>query len=159
MGDKHITMIRDDSNHEVWSLAKDDHHIVPKHTILGAFGSGNLSAHDASSSDVVPFKLPNGDKTVVQIVHGSEDESRANPGCGTLYTLATTLEKKAASKGVSLIITAYGQLVPEGVAGKHQYTFQWPEGHPKHKAMDYFLSAKRGKPGPKPSSGMFRAPR
>ena len=71
------------------------------------------------------------------------------PGCGTLYSTAKTLENKAAPKGLSLSITDYGKLIPEGAAGNHHYTFQFPDDHPKHKAMDYFLSTKtRGNAGP-----------
>ena len=79
---------------------------------------------------------------MVQIITSVEEDSKSKPKCGTLYLLAKPLEKKAAQKGTSLTITAYGKLLAEGVAGKHAYTFEFPEGHPKHKGMDYFLASK-----------------
>ena len=155
MGDKSITMLRDDSRHEVWFLSKNDHHIIPKYTIMGAYGSGSLLPRNTSNSDVVPFSLPQGDKDMVQILAGAEEDTKSKPASGTLYSLAKPLEKKAAQKGTSLTITAYGKLIPEGAAGKHQYTFEFPDGNPKHKGMDYCLASKGGT---KTSSGNFFAP-
>ena len=53
------------------SFSKDDHHIVPKHTIVGAHCHGTLLSHDTSVKDVVPFNLAEGDKSMVQIVIGT----------------------------------------------------------------------------------------
>ena len=97
---------------------------------------------------------------MVQIITSVEEDSKSKPKCGTVYLLAKPLEKKAAQKGTSLTITAYGKLLAEGAAGKHAYTFEFPEGHPKHKGMDYFLASKvPGKAGSKTtSSGNFSPP-
>jgi hypothetical protein len=43
-GDKHVTMLKDDVRGEVWFVSKNDHHIVPKYTIMGSYGSGTLWA-------------------------------------------------------------------------------------------------------------------
>ena len=117
-----------------------------------------MLARNTSSSDVVPFSLPEGDKTIVQIVTGSEEEAKVKPVSGTLYSQVKAYEKKAAQKGTSLTLTAYGKLVPEGAAGKHQYTFEFPDGNPKHKGMDYCVASKATPKGPKTSSGNFFAP-
>ena len=58
------------------SFRKDDNHIVPKRTIVGAFGGGNVVEHDPGTKDAAPFTLPSGDKSMVQIVHGSEDDAK-----------------------------------------------------------------------------------
>ena len=107
----------------------------------------------------MPFCLPEGDKTIVQIVTGSEEDAKIKPVSGTLYSQVKAFEKKAAQKGTSLTLTGYGKLVPEGAAGTHQYTFEFPDGNPKHKGMDYSVASKAttGK-GPKTSSGNFFAP-
>ena len=39
------------------------------------------------------------------------------------------------------MLTSYGKVEPNGTAGKHGYTFEFPDGHPKHSPMDYILSA------------------
>ena len=157
MGDKHVTMLKDDQRGEVWVIAKGDDHILPKATCLGGYGGGNLLPRNLASSDVVAFVLPNGDKTTVQIVLGSDDDSKAKPKTGTLYSLSKPLEKQAAKKGASLTITAYGKLKPEGTAGKHHYTFEFPDGNPRHSAMDYFLTRTPAR-APTSSSGIFFIP-
>ena len=142
-------------------LSAKDHHTVPKHTIVGAYGSGSMLPSDTSVNDVVPFNIAEGDKSMVHIVICIEEEGKSKPGSGTLYSMLKPFdEKEAAQKGASLTITAYGKLIPEGAAGKHQYTFEFPEGHPTHKAMDYLLTPNTGgKACAKSSAGMFHAPR
>ncbi len=159
MSDKHVSMLKDDVRGEVWFVAKMDDHIMPKHTVLGGYGGGNLSARNPSNTDVVPFCLPHGDKSMIQVVLGSEEDTKNKPKTGTLYALAKPLEKKAAQKGAALTITAYGKLMAEGAAGKHQFNFEFPSGHAKHAAMDFFLASKApGKTGAKNcSSGNFFA--
>ena len=42
-------------------------------------------------------------------------------------------------------MTSYGKVEPKGIAGKHGYTFEFPDDHPKHTPMDFVLSkAKAG---------------
>ena len=74
-GDKHVTMMMDEVRGEIWLLARGDDHIVPNHTILGGYGSGSLAARKEGSTDVVPFSLPLGDKSGIQVCTGTEDES------------------------------------------------------------------------------------
>ena len=48
-------------------------------------------------------------------------------------------------KASPLTLTSYGKVEPNGTAGKHGYTFEFPDGHPKHTPMDFVLStAKAG---------------
>ena len=41
-------------------------------------------------------------------------------------------------------MTSYGKVAPKGTAGKHGYTFEFPDGHPKHSPMDFILSPGKG---------------
>ncbi len=155
-GDKHVTMFRDEKRREVWLLSKSDDHIVPKGTHLGGFGSGQLGARKPERNDCVPWTLPDGDKTYVQLAASEEGESKTKPKVGTLYIVARPLEKNAAKKASPLTLTSYGKVEAKGAAGKHGYGFEFPDGHPKHIAQDYILSA--AKPGTKTiNSGNFFA--
>ena len=139
-GDKHVTMYKDEKRKEVWLLSKTDDHIVPKGTILGGFGSGQMSARKNDKIDCVPWTLPDGDKTYVQLVATEEAEGKSKPRVGTLYTVIKPLEKAAAKKGTALSLTSYGKVEAKGQAGKHSFGFEFPDGHPKHIAQDYILS-------------------
>ena len=73
---------------------------------------------------MVPWDLPLGDKTVVQIQIGGDDteaDKKAKPKLGTLYVLAKAYEKKAAQNGGALTLTSYGKLEPEDQAGNHGF--------------------------------------
>jgi hypothetical protein len=87
-GDKHVTMLKDDVRGEVWFVSKSDHHIVPKYTIMGSYGSGTLGPRNLAISEAVPFCLCQGDKSMVQIIPSVEEDSKSKPKCGTLYLLA-----------------------------------------------------------------------
>ena len=76
-GDKHCIMYKDDKRKEVWLLSKTDDHIMVKGTVLGGFGSGHLSARKAERSDCVPWSLPDGDRTYVQLLQAEEETSKA----------------------------------------------------------------------------------
>ena len=85
-----------------------------------------------------------------------EVEAKTKPKVGTMYTVIKPLEKAASQKGTPLTVTSYGKVEAKGVAGKHGYGFEFPDGHPKHNAQDYFLST--AKAGAKTSnSGNFFA--
>ena len=158
--DKHVTLLKDDARKEVWMLAKNDDHIVPKHTLVGGYGGGQVGPRKLDRSDVVPWHLPNGDKTYIQLQVGPESEdpaeqkTQSKPKSGTLYVLAKPLEKNAAQNGASLTLTSYGKLKPEGTAGKHGFGFEFAEENPKHVAQDYILSTAKTS---KISSGNFFA--
>ena len=155
-GDKHVTMYKDERRKEVWLLSKNDDHIIPKGTHLGGFGSGQMSARKAERIDCVPWTLPEGDKTYVQLAASEDGEAKTKPKVGTFYIMVRPLEKSASKKASPLILTSYGKVEAKGTAGKHGYGFEFPDGHPKHNAQDYILST--AKPGAKAcNSGNFFA--
>ena len=42
-------------------------------------------------------------------------------------------------------MTSYGKVEPNGTAGKHGYTFEFPDGDPNHSPMDFvIIKAKAG---------------
>ena len=53
--------------------------------------------------------------------------------------MAKPLETSASKKASPLTLTSYGKVEPNGTAGKHGYTFEFPDEHPRHSPMDYFL--------------------
>ena len=61
VGDKHVAMLNDEKRREVWLLSKHSDHIMPKGTILGGFGSGQMSARKPERADCVPWCLVDGD--------------------------------------------------------------------------------------------------
>ena len=56
-------------------------------------------------------------------------------------------------KASPLTLTSYGKVEPNGTAGKHGYTFEFPDGHPKHSPMDYLLSPPKA--GAQTNSGNY----
>ena len=116
---------------------QNDDHIMPKAIIFGGFGAGGLGAGKADRADCVPWSLPNGDKTYVQLAAGEESDTIVKPKAGTLYTWVRPLEKAAAQKGEKLTppppfpppTTSYGKLEAKGAAGKHGFwvrATRWP---------------------------------
>ena len=65
---------------------------MPKGTILGGFGSGQMSARKPERADCVPWCLVDGDKTYVQLT-SSDDSDTKKAKVGTFYTVARHLEK------------------------------------------------------------------
>ena len=61
-GDKHVTMLKDKKRREVWLLSTHRDHIMPKGTILGGFGSGQMTARKPERADCVPWCLVGGAK-------------------------------------------------------------------------------------------------
>ena len=95
-GDKHVTMLKDEKRREVWLLSNHSDHIMPKGTILGGFGSGQMSARKPERADCVPWCLVDGDKTYVQLTSSEDDHKQAK--VGTFYIVARPLEKRASQK-------------------------------------------------------------
>ena len=156
-GDKHVIMYKDDKRKEVWLLSKNDDHIVPKGTILGGFGSGQMGARKQERMDCVPWSLPAGDKTYVQLAAAEEGDTKVKPKVGTFYVVVRPLEKSASQKASPLILTSYGKVQATGSAGKHGYSFEFPDGHAKHMAQDYILSVARANSAKTSNSGNFFA--
>jgi hypothetical protein len=142
---KHVSMYKDEKRREVWLLSRGDDHIMPKGTVLGGYGGGQMSGRKADRLECVPWCLPDGDKTYVQIATGEEGENKTKPKVGTLYSLIKPLERAAAQKGAEMSLSSYGKIEAKGQAGKHGFGFECPEGHPKHTPQDYILTtAKAG---------------
>ena len=59
-GDKHVTLLKDERHREMWLLSKHGDHILPKGTILGGFGSGQMTARKPEQADCVPWCLVDG---------------------------------------------------------------------------------------------------
>ena len=122
-GDKHVTMLKDDRRQEVGLLSKHSDHIMPKGTILGGFGSGQLTPGKPELADCVPWCLVDGDKTYVQLTTTEENDNK-KPKVGTFYMMARPLEKSASQQASPLTLTSYGKVEPNGTAWKHGYTFE-----------------------------------
>ena len=146
LSDKHITMYKDDNRRELWLLSKGDDHIVPRGAVLGGFGAGQMANRKDDGVASVPWSLPNGDKTYVQLMGASEQEAGPRTKVGTFYTMIKPLERTAAQKGASLSLASYGKVEAKGTAGKHGFQFQHPDGHAKHEAKDYVLSIAKSTP-------------
>ena len=97
----------------------------------------------------MPFTLPDGDKTFVQLAPSKADEDSGikKPKESTLCMMAKPLEKKAAEKGGALSMTSFGKLLPATTAGKHELKFEFPFGHQQRKGKQYVENACA--PGPK----------
>jgi len=140
-------------------VSRTDNHIIPAGTLVGGFGGGQLAAANAAVKQAIPWSLPKGDRTLVQLQMGTgEDDAPTKggkqPKHGTFYCIVKPLERKAAEGGASVILTSYGKVIPHGSAGQHGYKFEFPHDTPQHKAQDYIprLSA-----GSKITSGNFFA--
>ena len=75
---KHVSMYKDEKRKEVWLLSKGDNHIMPKGIVMGGYGGGHMSARKADRFDCVPWCLPEGDKTYVQIATREGQRTRAS---------------------------------------------------------------------------------
>jgi len=155
MSDKHVLLLKDQARREVYLLSQKDDHILPALTLLGGFGGGVLQTRNDAVAEAIPWALPKGDKESVQLMMQGDDDDTKNKSkkAGSLYATVKPLEKKAAQAGTSVTITAYGKLQATTTQGMHHFTFQYPDGEPRHKAMDYILKNSAGKA----SSGNFFA--
>ena len=82
--DKRVCMYNDEKRQEVWLLSKGDNHIMPKGSIMGGYGGGHMSARKADRFDGVPWCLPDGDKTYVQVATREEGKNKRKPQVETL---------------------------------------------------------------------------
>lgn len=133
---KSIHLLRDDK--EVFYLvARADDEVLPIGTHLGGVGGGTVLDADVGQKRCFPWRFAEGDKTWVQLNRvASEDDSSKAPkfSGGTLYSIVRELEANAPAPPK---LTAFGQLTPSGAAGRHQYVFEFPEDHEKHKAVAF----------------------
>jgi hypothetical protein len=123
---------------------------------------GHLAEHDPDKTHVVPWALPEGDKSWIQLATAKDDddeeklennkEGQMKFISGTLYAIARDMEKKNAGKSITM--TTFGKLIPTGTPGSHSYGFTWPAGHAKHKPKEYIPNTKGGK---KSSGNVFQS--
>ena len=92
---------------------------------MGGFGGGSIVVVSKDASTAIPFKLSDGDKTMVAV----SDAKSAQ----TLCALLRGLEQK---NHLDVAITSYGQAVPSPDKTQHSYTF--PDAKPAE-AVEYVL--------------------
>ena len=77
-GDRMVTLFKDENNN-VYALAKADDHTLKKNTVLGSVGSGRVS-EKGSEFKGVPWELPHGDRTLVRVHEGADEEGEEPAG-------------------------------------------------------------------------------
>ena len=120
-----------DEKHSVYLLSEGGDKTIAKGTIMGGFGGGNIVAVSKDASTAIPFKLSDGDKTMVAL-NGAKSAQ-------TLYVLLRGLEQK---NHLDVTITSYGQAVPAQDDTQRSYTF--PNAKPAE-AVEYVLGQAKDK--------------
>jgi hypothetical protein len=127
--------------------------------LMGGIGGGILVDADAAKVKAVPWTLPFGDKTWVQVESNKSKEkdegtqSKSKYSSGTLYSCLRELDSKS-TKPIQL--TSFGVATPISENGSQKYTFATPPGAENHRAMEYALTANT--PNTKTSHGNFFGP-
>ena len=114
-----------DDQHSVYLLSEGGDKTIAKGTIMGGFGGGSIAVENKNGSTAIPFKLSDGDRTLVAL----SDAKSAQ----TLYALLRGLEK---NNHLDVTITSYGQAVPNQDDTQRSYTF--PKANPAE-AVEYVL--------------------
>jgi hypothetical protein len=140
-----VRLLRD--NQGIFYIVAANDEVLPVGTHLGGVGRGSVLLADPTNTQSFRWSLPAGDKTWVQLCRN--DDAKATSG--TLYAIVRDLE---ATAGATPKMTSFGQLVPNGKAGKHQYLFELPEGHEGHKALA-FGPVRPSKAGPAQAHDFF----
>ena len=148
---KGLTLLRDEKEC-YYLMAKGEDMKVSSGTQVGGVGGGHFIPYDGTKR-CVQWRLPLGDKTVIQLAKGAADgdgepeSAKAAPKIitGTLYAITRDIEDAATSPPK---LTSYGALIPSGSAGRHQYLFEFPEDHEMHNKMMFQPS-----PGALPVAG------
>ena len=98
---------------------------------MGGFGGGSIAVVSKDASTAIPFKLSDGDKTMVALNEAKSAQ--------TLYALLRGLEQ---NNHLDVTITSYGQAVPARDDTQRSYTF--PNAKPAG-AVEYVLGQPKGK--------------
>ena len=98
---------------------------------MGGFGGGSIAVVSKDASTAIPFKLSDGDKTMVALSGAKSAQ--------TLYALLRGLEQ---NKHLDVTITSYGQAVPAQDDTQRSYTF--PNAKPAE-AVEYVLGQAKDK--------------
>ena len=92
---------------------------------MGGFGGGSIAVVNPDASTAIPFKLSDGDKTMVAL-NGAKSAQ-------TLYSLLRSLEQQ---NYLDVTITSYGQAAAAQDGAQRSYTF--PNATPAE-AVEYVL--------------------
>lgn len=120
-------------------LSPSEEHTVRPGTHLGSVGSGSLLAADSERQVVIPWALPAGDKTQVQLLLSFVEDDEAPSAkekfaFGSLYSVVRDLEWTATT---DITLTSFGRILPQGNAGRHTYDFEFPPGHARHESIEF----------------------
>lgn len=126
--EKDLVIFKD--NQEMYYLmSKSEDREVCCGTQIGGVGGGNVVKEDPDLHRCWPFQMTKGDSTLVQLAkvaqEGDDTRDKVKPTTGTLFSILRNLEAQATSPPK---LTSYGQMTPTGVPGRHQYSFEFPEG-------------------------------
>jgi hypothetical protein len=148
--DKSITLFKDAK--ESYYLVSAKERVLNMGTHLGGIGGGSLLAEDPEAKRCWPWALPDGDKTWVQLNRPAaegEDAAKTAPkvSSGTLYALSREIE--ANSTGPPKL-TSFGNLIPSGTPGRHEYRFEFPRDHERHEKLSFVVM-----PGPMRKKGLI----
>jgi hypothetical protein len=64
-----------DQDHAVYVLDTAGDRQVAKFTMVGGYGGGSILPADTNVTSAVPFTLPDGDRSIVQLAKFSEDDA------------------------------------------------------------------------------------
>jgi hypothetical protein len=151
--DKSITLFKDAK--ESYYLVSAKERVLSMGTHLGGVGGGSLLPEDPQAKKCWPWALPDGDKTWVQLNRAAiegEDATKAAPkvSSGTLYALSREIEANGTSPPK---LTSFGNLIPSGTPGRHEYRFEFPRDHERHEKLSFIVM-----PGPMQKMGLMKHP-
>ena len=127
-----------DDKGNIYALDSAGTRTVPKYSYVGGFGGGTLVNANPEVTSAIPFTLPEGDRSIVQLTKMPGEEGANRPTTGTVFTILRSLEMKGHH---DIEITKYGKAKPETQDGQRCYTF--PDAKPEEN-FDYVLNANAG---------------
>ncbi len=144
LGDKGLMVLFDEAASTVYFLAQAADMVLTEGFLVGGFGGGHVLPRTTDHPKAVPWSLPSGDKTWVQLARVGDNaegggEQQAKFTSGTLYSVVRELEARFPGRLIKL--TSFGELRPTGTAGRHSYTLEFPEDSPQHQARDFVPSS------------------
>jgi hypothetical protein len=142
-----VIMFRDHECKNVYFMAAKEDMVLQAGEMVGGIGGGNIIDSDDSKSKAVPWTLPLGDRTWVQLAKDKDKDKDNDEGddarkfwSGTLYACIRGLEAKSTKP---ITMTSFGEASPVTENGNQCYAFKNPEDAENHRAMDYVLTASK----------------
>ena len=136
--DKSLTLFKDAK--ESYYLMSAKERVLNMGTHLGGIGGGSLLPEDPEAKRCWPWALPDGDKTWVQLNRAAsegEDGTKAPKVIsGTLYAICREIETNGTGPPK---LTSFGNLIPSGTAGRHEYRFEVPRDHERHERLSFVV--------------------